>query len=474
MPTVPVIALTASATLEVQNDICEKLLFSKNHQRFQQSFSRPNLSYSFIEPEAKETMLIDILKKETGSSIIYCKSRKQTQQITDLLHANEINADYYHAGLDPEVRMKKQMKWMNNEITSMVCTNAFGMGIDKPDVRLVLHLNIPENIESYYQEAGRAGRDGENSKAILLYHHKEADNLIALNAIKYPSPEKIKTIYLQLMNYLQVDAGVGEGLSFVFDIGQFANTYKMNILEADYGLKALSQEGLIFFLEKSSKPSELVFLASKDTLYEFKKNKPEYEDIINALLRNYEGIFDYSCAIHESLISKTTSLPYETIKKQLQALDHYQIVQYKPPSSGPQIILLKNRMYADDFKFDYVSLKKRSQKNIDRIHSMIDFVSNKNTCRSKYIGNYFNDLQIADCGICDSCINNKEHSINKIAFKELASLIISDLKKNKIPAIEVKARYHHFRKQAIEQTLYYLQSENLIIIDDEGNVTLTK
>ena len=304
LPGVPVIALTASATLAVQHDICEKLLFGKSHQRFQQSFARPNLSYSVFEPVAKQTKLLDILNNVKGSSIVYCKSRRQTQQVAELLKLNKVNADFYHAGLSNDERTKRQEKWVNNSITTIVCTNAFGMGIDKPDVRAVVHFDIPESVENYYQEAGRAGRDGKRAYAVMLRNKKETDEMYQQTELRFPSPESLKEIYVSLMNYLQVPAGIGEGQTFDFDIALFAERFKINILKATYGIQALAQEGLLSYAEVSYKPATVVFTSSKSDLREFEEQYPGLQNMIKGLLRTYEGIFDYPATIYESLWAK--------------------------------------------------------------------------------------------------------------------------------------------------------------------------
>ncbi len=472
LPGVPVIALTASATLEVQNDICEKLLFSKDQEKFQQSFARPNLSYSVFEPVSKQTKLIEILQNVKGSSIVYCKSRKQTQQIADLLKQHKFNADFYHAGLSNNDRTLKQDNWVNDKINTIVCTNAFGMGIDKPNVRVVVHYNIPESLENYYQEAGRAGRDGKKSYAVLLHEKKESDDLFEINNLRYPDHKTLKKIYIDLMNHLQVPAGIGEGQVFDFDMAIFSDTFKWNVLQATYGLQALAQEGLIHFTEISFKPSQLVFTISKKELTEFEKREPLLEPIIKALLRSYEGIFDYPTVIYESLIAKFLSTPIDDIKKKLLLLHQMQIINYIPQTEKPQLGLLKNRMYQDDFKFNIQDLNIRKQKHVERIKTIVDYTANTANCRSVTIANYFNDKNLQPCGICDNCYNNKEVKLNDEIFLKISSKIKELLKKQPIPYSQVEVLFREFEKENIWKVIHFLQSENIVSTDQSGNFIL--
>jgi len=282
-PDVPILALTASATLEVQKDICDKLLFKKNQKSFQQSFERANLSYSAFELSSKQNKLLTILKKVSGSGIVYCKTRKRTKEIAEMLNLNGISADHYHAGLSNEERNKKQEDWINNKTRIIACTNAFGMGIDKPDVRTVVHYDVPDALENYYQEAGRAGRDGKKSYAVLLYNHAELNQLKKQVPIKFPSLQTIRKIYGALCNFLQLPSGSGEGKSFDFDINTFSKNFTLDAFIINSALKILAQEELITYSEQFFSPPTVEFTIDKKALHLFEQSHPQYEEVIKGL-----------------------------------------------------------------------------------------------------------------------------------------------------------------------------------------------
>ena len=292
-PEVPVLALTASATKNVQDDICDKLSFSNNQQCFQQSFERPNLSYSTFNAASKQNKLLEVLNNVPGTAIVYCKSRRHTKDIADLLKLKGINADFYHAGLNNEERNSKQESWINNTTRVIVCTNAFGMGIDKPNVRVVVHYDVPDCLENYYQEAGRAGRDGKRAYAVLLYNEKELQDLQQQSNTRFPDKTVIKKIYTDVMNHLQIPAGSGEAISYDFDIAAFASAFKTDILIATYSIKALEQEGVFIFSDTFFKPSTVVFTCTKEALNDLETQQPSLDVLAKALLRSYEGVFDF-------------------------------------------------------------------------------------------------------------------------------------------------------------------------------------
>ena len=472
LPGVPIIALTASATITVQNDICTNLLFHKDFSKFQQSFARPNLSYSVFKPASKETKLLEILRNVKGAAIVYCKSRKQTTVVAELLRMNNVEADFYHAGLPGEKRTAKQDAWINNKTRTIVSTNAFGMGIDKPDVRAVIHYDVPDCLENYYQEAGRAGRDGKRAYAVLLHSSKETDDLIYKIETRYPSLPKLKMIYLALMNYLQVAAGTGEGLSFDMDLASFAKYFTLNILEATYGIQALSQEGLISFSETMLKQSTLEFRTSKTDLEEFELQNPALEPIIKGLLRSYEGIFDFPCIVYEKLLAGFIKMPHADVVKGLIELHQKGIVDYKPASEKPQIFLLKNRMYNDDFYVDVSAMNTRKAEATKRTKAIISYVANAAFCRSKIIGNYFGETTAKDCGICDNCINNTEAKLSTEDFKIVSDKIIEILKIEKLTYKQLVQKLKPLRQRSLWLVITFLIAEEIVVFGDKELLTV--
>ena len=472
LPGVPVIALTASATPAVQDDICNNLLFGKDSSRFQQSFIRPNLSYSVFRPVSKEKKLAEILTNVQGSAIIYCKSRKQTMKLSELLNLQKISADFYHAGLPGDQRTAKQDAWINNKIRVIVCTNAFGMGIDKPNVRAVVHYEAPDCLENYYQEAGRAGRDGKRAYAVLLLNKNEAEDLFLKIDTRYPSPEKIKQVYTGLMNFLQVAAGTGEGLNFNFNIAEFAGHFKLNITEAVYGIQALAQEGLLSYNETMFRQSTAEFCAGKTDLEEFESLHPELEPVIKGLLRSYEGIFDFPCTIYESLLAKFIKIPVAELISYLEKLNSCGIIKYRPASDKPEIMLLKDRMYNDDYKVDTRASALRKEEAIKRTEAMVSFAVNHSLCRSQMIADYFGDKNSAKCGICDNCISNKDAQLPAAEFKKVSDEILRLLKNKKLSVPAVMDQLKPVRQRSAWQVISFLLSEEKIFTDENNTLMI--
>jgi len=468
LPGVPVLALTASATKEVQDDICDKLAFKKDQQRFQKSFERPNLSYSVFNVAAKQNKLLEICKNVKGSGIVYCKSRKRTKEVSELLSMNGIVSDFYHAGLTNAIRTEKQERWIKNEIRIIVCTNAFGMGIDKSDVRLVIHYDVPDALENYYQEAGRAGRDEKRAYAVLLFHDKELTDLEQQSAIRYPPVEQVKNVYKALVNYLQLPSGLGEGLYFDFDINDFIKKFTLNIHTVSYSLKVLEQEDIISYNEQFFMPSTVVFTLNKNDLYQFEKSNPEFDAVIKGLLRSYEGIYDYPSPISEIALANFLKTDKNELINSLQKLQTFGVIEYTPQKDKPQLLFLQNRINTQDLNFNITNLSKRKLAFEKRVQGMITYIKKVLICRSKMIGNYFNDMSIKSCGICDNCINEKNLVISKEEFDKIRVEIYRLIGENAITAKELLPKLEMFKKNKIWKVLNYLQSENKIRLHKNG------
>jgi ATP-dependent DNA helicase RecQ len=470
LPGVPILALTASATKIVQDDICEKLLFGKEQQRFQQPFERPNLSYSVFNITSKQNKLLEILKNVAGTAIVYCKSRKHTKDIADLLRMNHINADFYHAGLNNEERNKKQESWITDKTRVIVCTNAFGMGIDKPNVRVVVHYGVPDCLENYYQEAGRAGRDGKRAYAVLLYGNKEVEDLEEQTNIRYPAAAEIKQTYTALMNHLQVPAGAGEGMNYDLDMATFTAAFKLNALNATYAIKVLEQDDIVSFNEMIFKPSTVLVIANRDDLMEFEKIHPELEPLIKGLLRSYEGIFDFPAIINETQLARFLKQQIMQVKEGLKQLNHYGMIMYSPQNEKPQITLLKNRMYADSYSVNTLAHLERKRNFEQRVAAMLNYIMNSTNCRGKLIGSYFNAPIANDCGICDNCINQKAIVLSTEEFESIATGIFQLIKDNPLPVKNIQQHLRSVKKEKLWKVINFLLAEKKIAATKDGDV----
>ena len=468
---VPVLALTASATKEVQDDICERLQF-KEKNIFRQSFERPNLSYSVFKVDSKINKVIEILNKVQGSAIVYCKSRKRTKEIAELLQLQNIVADFYHAGLPQEERNKRQEDWVKNKTRVIVCTNAFGMGIDKPDVRSVVHADIPDCLENYYQEAGRAGRDGQKSFAVLLYDDNDITELEGLAAIRYPSLDDIKNVYQSVANYLQIPAGSGAGDYFDFDINDFVKKFKLNSHTTVYALKALEQDNWLALNEQVFLPSKIKFTTNKEILYDFEKTHPDLEPAIKALLRGYEGIFDFPTSISELVLIRLLKKDVEEIKKDLHQLRQYGVIQYEPQKDTPQLCFPRKRIKAEDLSINMDLYHKRKEKFVARVKNIIQYVSELVTCRSKMIGSYFGDNKLHNCKVCDNCLRQKKVHIDEKEFEKISNRIQTVLAPQPLPSKELMDQLGAIKKEKAWKVIEFLQAENKLEVDNAGWVRL--
>jgi ATP-dependent DNA helicase RecQ len=403
LPGVPLLALTASATPMVMTDIADRLEL-KEPAVYRQPFTRSNLSYSFFREDNKVRKITEILEKVPGSGIVYCKTRRATREISEWLTRQGIPAAAYHAGLSREEREQRQEDWLKDRIRIIVSTNAFGMGIDKSAVRTVIHADVPESVESYYQEAGRAGRDGRKAYAVLLATSGDTGRLDGLPGIRFPPLTTIREIYQHLMNYLQLPSGAGEGQYYDFDLTDFCRRFEWEISAVTDILRLLEQDGLLSFLQQVSMPARVQFITAKETMYDFETEHPTLQPVIHGLLRNYAGIFDQPVFIRERQLAYATRREPHQLAADLAQLEAFHIIEYKPPKEMPQLYFFRNRAAADELYIDPVRYRERKEVYADRVRAMIRYLNLTDGCRSRYLANYFGDKDAADCGICDNCL----------------------------------------------------------------------
>jgi ATP-dependent DNA helicase RecQ len=469
LPDIPILALTASATPLVQNDITRKLKF-KNTNIFRQSFERSNLSYSVFKVDSKINKTVDIINNVPGSGIVYCKSRRLTKQIAQLLALEHISVDFYHAGLSQEERNKKQEAWVNDRIRVIVCTNAFGMGIDKPNVRTVIHYDAPDCMESYYQEAGRAGRDGKRSYAVLLYNDEDSSALKSLPDIRFPGISDIRKVYQSLADYLQIPVGVGKDDYYDFDINEFVKNFKLDVHLVINVLKVLQQEDHLTFNENIFLPARINFTASKESLTDFEKTHLELEPVIKCLLRTYEGVIDDLVSIHEKQIAQLTKQSIDVVKKQLDQLQAFGIIKYLPAKETPQINFLTDRAPAQSLHINYENYLQRRKQYEYRTEEMLRYLESGKDCRSRYISTYFGDTKVKECGICDVCLQHKNTILTEEEFKKIEQKIYQYAANKGIPIKELQSNLNGVKKEKFWKVMEFLQSEKRITVNDYGIV----
>lgn len=469
-PEAAVLALTASATPKVQTDICDKLLM-KDAKVFTKSFARANLSYSVLEEATKIDKVKHILDRVPGCGIVYCRNRKRTKEIASLLELQGIPASFYHAGLPQAERAARQEAWINNETRIMVCTNAFGMGIDKPDVRIVVHYDMPDSLEAYYQEAGRAGRDEQKAYAVLLYNEEELTDMQERIALQFPTLEQIREVYQGIVNYLQVPVGSAEGMYFDFDINDFARTFQLNLTITYSAVKLLEQEGVLQLSESVFLPSRAEFVTNKESLYEFESAYPALEEIIKTLLRTYEGIFDNAVPIYERQIGRIMLMEDDDIAAQLQQLHQYGILKYQPRRDEPQLCFLQERVSSQQLRINMARVEVRKKVYADRLEAMFAYARNRSTCRTQQIVAYFGEKEIASCGVCDICLKKKAQPMDAATFKRISDTVISFLQEQPLLFSLLQSKMPEVKRSDLMEVLQFLNEEGLVIRDDAGRLS---
>jgi len=459
---VPFLALTASATPQVIEDIMKKLAFREKNV-LRTSFDRKNISYLVRKVEEKGTYLIKTLQKTKGSGIVYVRSRKRCKEVAELLVADGISADFYHAGLTDELRDKKQASWTIGETRVIIATNAFGMGIDKSEVRFVIHWDIPDSIESYFQESGRAGRDGKPAFAVLLYSPADKARLIDSIRKKYPEIEKIKDTYEALCNYLQVPLGSGKDIVFDFNMYDFVSKYRLPVIETYNSLQFLQREGYMEFTEEINNPSRVHFIVSRDDLYKFQVANESFDGFIKLLLRSYTGMFSEFVPINEDALSRKSAATRDTIYQYLVKLSSLNIIRYIPGKKTALVIFTEERLVRKALMIspdNYLHVKEKYEV---RMNKMIEYADSDSHCRSVYLLDYFGE-EADRCGICDVCRERNELDLSKYEF----DIILEEIKNvlsEKNPDAEELVKLMEYPEDRVIKVIRWLLDHNKIVQD---------
>lgn len=466
-PEVPIIALTATATEKVVVDIQERLEFKKSNV-LQKSFRRSNLWYVVVHEENKRKKLLEIFKKIPGCGIVYTRSRKRTIEIAHELKQNNISADFYHGGLNTEQRSAKQDKWVDGHTRVIVSTNAFGMGIDKSDVRVVVHVDMPDSIEAYFQEAGRAGRDGVQSYAALLYNPEDRQKLERNFENAYPPIEEIRRVYRALGNFFQMAIGSGVGQSLDFDLGQFVNRFNFEHVLCYNALKVLETNGYISLSDAVFIPAKVMVRVSKDRLYDFLLKNKKYEGVIKSILRVYQGAFEFPVKVDERKLSKFLKINLKELQKQFAELHKFGVLKYIGTKNKPQFTYLLPRENADDLVLDTKKLKFLKERHRININSILDYAE-LNECRQIQLLKYFGE-EVEKCGTCDICRKIHVEGIDEDEVVRLMNKVKNMLLKEGLSKAHVIESFHHKTKAKITKLLSYLLDEGYVITDKDKDV----
>ena len=468
-PNVNVIAVTASATKEVVEDIQLKLNF-KNQSVFRQSFERKNIRYVVQLEENKYERLLKVVHNIGGSGIIYVRNRKKTEEICKWLIQNKISASFYHAGINANDRALVQQNWIDNKSQVMVATNAFGMGIDKPDVRFVVHLDLPESLEAYFQEAGRGGRDEKTAYAVLLCNNNDVVNLKEQYEKKTPTVEEIKQCYQAIFNFYQVPVESGEGLSVSFDMDEVARNYNLKPVTLFNAIKCLEKEGYFSFLDSGFEPPKVMMVMKKDDLYNFQIKFPKYEPLLKVLLRSYGGLYEQYSIIKEKDVAFRTKISEHELNSQLDILNKQGVISFLPQTSLPKLIFLQNRI---NLKFESIRLINYpilKEKALTRINSVVNYVTEKNICRSRLLLSYFNETDFNDCQFCDVCIEKYKRNLE--TDEGLIENIKIELTHQSLSLQELISKFQSVNSKRLNNLINKLIDDDVLLIDSNKNIQI--
>ncbi|UVP35138.1 RecQ family ATP-dependent DNA helicase [Bacteroides faecis] len=465
LPGVPVLALTATATPEVVKDIQTRLNFREGNV-FRMSFERKNLAYIVRKTDNKTKELLHILQRISGSAIIYVRNRRRTKEITELLTNEGITADFYHAGLDNAVKDLRQKRWQSGEVRVMVATNAFGMGIDKPDVRIVLHLDLPDSPEAYFQEAGRAGRDGEKAYAVIPYAKSDKMTLHKRIVDTFPEKEYILNVYEHLQYYYQMAMGDGFQCIREFNLEEFCRKFKYFPVPVDSALKILTQAGYLEYTDEQDNSSRILFTIRRDELYKLREMGKEADALIQTILRSYTGVFTDYAYISEESLALRTGLTRQQIYNILVTLTKRRIVDYIPRKKTPYIIYTRERLDLRFLHIPPIVYEERKARYEARIKAMEEYVTTENVCRSRMLLHYFGEKNEHNCGQCDVCLSNRaSNDLSEKSYEELKRQILELLGQSPLTPAEIADKIKA-EKEDIGQVIRYLLDEDGLKMQD--------
>lgn len=460
LPGVPVIALTATATPEVVSDIQQRLQFRQENV-FRMSFERKNLAYVVRHTEDKESELLHILQRVDGSGIVYTRNRKKTKEISLFLNRNHITATFYHAGLNDETKDSRQKAWLKGEFRVMVATNAFGMGIDKPDVRVVIHADVPDSPEAYFQEAGRAGRDGMKAYAVLLFCARDKITLKQRVSDTFPEKSYIRKIYEDINFYYQMAMGDGRGCTFAFNIDEFCRNFKHFPVQTDSALKILTRAGYLEYTDEQDNASRIMFTITKEELYRIREQSEDTEKLIRILLRSYTGLFTDYAYISEDNLSTRSGLSKQQIYETLLSLSRQHILHYIPAKKTPYIIYTRERQETERVYLSKEVYEDRKESYVQRINAMIEYAESENRCRSRMLLRYFGEKNEHNCGQCDVCLQQHQSGLKSGEFEAISQQLQALLKENPLSLQEIKDKMQVTENHLIK-VVSYLVSEEII------------
>ncbi len=470
IPNVPVLALTATATPEVVDDIQEKLQF-KQKNVFRKSFERKNLIYIVRKTRDKYGQLLKLTKAIQGTGVVYVRSRKLTQKVADFLKSHGISADFYHAGLDPKEKDRKQDDWKHDRTRIIVSTNAFGMGIDKPDVRFVIHIDLADSLEAYFQEAGRGGRDLNDAYAFLLFDDEDIDKLVASVDKSYPPKERIFAVYEALCNYFKIPVGGGKNQSFEFVLSKFSQNFNFFPLEVYNSLKFLQKQGLIEYTDEVFTRSKINILLSRKDLYKFQVENSAYDSFIKFLLRTFPGLFSDYVQIDELWIANKTHTEPKVIIDLLRNLHRLGVLDYSPRKTTPFITFIEERVHPKSFHISEENYDFLKQNYIKRINAVIDYVTRTDKCRSRLLLEYFGETETKDCGRCDVCHRKKVQKTKNIV--NLQNEIIEMLKDEKLNINELELKINN-KDMDIRHIIRTMIDEKILVLNKQRKLEINK